>query len=193
MKNFIRNIIKGLFYFISPAIAMFLLELCIYRDSQFVWEMINAKQDQFLFAYLIILLVQTLFTSIINNLYLTLVVTQFISGVVGTITYYKIHFLNEPLLPWDIYMVKQAIDLIPTLSNSIDVKWLILGLLAFIVVIVLFIKFTSFKLLSWQRRLLLFWQRSYRSLWLETLKITIGFQFLKTLILRTLHGTKLYL
>lgn len=156
MKKIISILLGALLYFASPAIAIILLEWCIYRDLDFVLQLIDGKRDIYTLTYMISLIAQTLIVSIVNNLYVTVILTQFIAAAIGTITFYKIQFLNEPLLPWDIYLVNQVFDLLPTLSNSINLKLVILVTVIVIVLIIVLIKFTRFNLMSWKKRLLLF-------------------------------------
>lgn len=156
MKRLLIKFTGMFFYFVSPAIAVILLEYCIHNDLSMIVTTINTKRELYVLTYLITLIIQTFFVSIINNLYITLMFMQFLSAAVGVFSFYKLKFINEPLLPWDIYLVSQVFDLIPTLSNSINMKLVAVGLICVIVIIGVMIKFVKFNLLSWPRRIILF-------------------------------------
>lgn len=129
MKKIVVKIVEWLLYFGSPLLATILLEWCIYRDFNFVLDMLINKQAYFMLTYLIALLAQTLLVSIVNNVYVTVLLAQAMGVLIGTATFYKIEFLNEPLLPWDVYLVNQVFDLLPTLSNAVNLKHVIIGII----------------------------------------------------------------
>ena len=156
MKRALITLISMILYFVSPALAVILVEYFIQNDLSLILTAIDTKRELYVLSYLITLLVQTFFVSIINNLYVTLIFMQAFSAAVGIFSFYKLKFINEPLLPWDIYLVPRVFELLPKISNAVNMTIVVALLIVGIALLVIVIKYMKFNFLSWPRRILLF-------------------------------------
>lgn len=82
-------------------------------------------------TYLIIVTVQFFLYALINNLYLSMLFSFSIFLLFNIVNYYKLQILDQPLFPWDLFLTAQLVDLIPQLTNVINLEYLILGSIVF--------------------------------------------------------------
>ena len=148
--------LQPLLFLLFPFLTILIVELPI-RLS--VIEVVNWGLEKPLYivaTYLIIFLVQSLLFALINNYYLSLIINQIVFGLVAVANYYKMMFLNDPILPWDLVFVKQIFDLLPNLKGVIPLNLILFTGVIILLVIAVVIKYTKFNVLSLRRRVSVF-------------------------------------
>ena len=148
--------VQPLLFLLFPFLTILIVELPI-RLS--VIEVVNWGLEKPLYivaTYLIIFLVQSLLFALINNYYLSLIINQIVFGLVAVANYYKMMFLNDPILPWDLVFVKQIFDLLPNLKGVIPLNLILFTGVIILLVIAVVIKYTKFNVLSLRRRVSVF-------------------------------------
>lgn len=152
MKKLIQPILFLLFPFLTILILEFPIRLSVLEVVNWGVE----KPLYILVTYLIIFLVQVLLLAVINNFYLSIIFTQILFGVFSIANYYKMVFLNDPILPWDLVFVKQIVDLLPNLKGMVPVNLILFVGVVILIIIVAVIKYTKFNVLSIPRRIAAF-------------------------------------
>lgn len=150
MKN--KQVLSLLLLVIGPLLGIFLIESIIrgsYGDT-LLWITENYKL--YLTNSFILLLIQTIFLVIINNVYLALLLNYLFIGIFTFINFYKIEILNSPLLPWDLFLAKQVVDLLPVLINYINIYKFLISLFIIIGIIIVLVKYCRLNYLNWLSR-----------------------------------------
>ena len=152
MKKLIQPVLFLLFPFLTILIVEYPIRLSVIEVVNWGLE----KPTYIVVTYLIIFLVQSLWLSLINNFYISIIVNQIIFGLFAVANYYKMMFLNDPILPWDLVFVKQIFDLLPNLKGIVPINLIIFAGVVIILIIAAVIKYTKFNVLSLRRRIAVF-------------------------------------
>lgn len=148
--------IKAIIFLLLPFIGVLTFEAILRKSilSAGAWAVHNPKM--FIASVFLYLLVQILLLALINNVYLSVIVSLAMWLMIAVVSFYKQQMMGDPILPWDFMYANQVFDLIPALYKNVNLIALIGGVLVFIVAIVLLVKYTKFKLLKWPYRIGLF-------------------------------------
>lgn len=152
LKNLIQKIINFFTHKIDKdiylkTIILIIVPILIYiycqlfSDSKFIFEK-KRMYLNFFFIYTII----GFFYVITGKIKLSLYISLGITFVVGIVNHFITAFRGTPLVPWDIFSVNVALNVLPTFTFSISFK-LLLGIISFgLAIYVLKIShFNSFK------------------------------------------------
>jgi len=157
--NFIKKkwllILLIMLFFIAPLVEIILYQYLYSQDMDVLTKWLESdKQWIIVFTYLLILSVQLLIYAIFNNISVSLSVTFILFTLMNVVNYYKLQILNEPLYPWDMFLYEQLVDLFPLVSKVVDLKYLILLLIA-IALLVVFCKFMPNYKVKWIPRVII--------------------------------------
>lgn len=150
------RVIKAITFILLPFIGVFALESILRKSVVSAGSWIINNPKMFLAAVLLYLLVQLLLLALLNNVYLSVIVSLATWLLIAVISFYKQQMMGDPLLPWDFMYANQIFDLIPALYKNVNLVALIGGLLVFIVAIVLLVKYTKFNAIKWPYRIGIF-------------------------------------
>ncbi len=151
-----KKIIQPILFLLFPIFTILIIEFSIRLSVEEVVKWAIEKPQYVLVTYLIIFLVQSLLLALLNNLYLSVIINQIIFGLVAVVNYYKMIFLNDPILPWDLVFVKQIFDLLPNLKGIVPINFILFTGVVILLVIAAVIKYTKFNVLSLRRRVVAF-------------------------------------
>ena len=152
MKKFIQPALFFLFPFLTILIVEFPIRLSVMEVVNWGLE----KPSYIVVTYLIIFLVQSLLLALSNNFYLSIIINQILFGLVAVTNYYKMIFLNDPILPWDLVFAKQIFDLLPNLKGMVPINLILITGVIILLVTAAVIKYTKFNVLSIRRRIAVF-------------------------------------
>lgn len=145
MTDFFKNkvdkniYLKLIILIIVPVLIYIYCQL--FSNSKFIFEK-KRMYLNFFFIYAII----GFFYVITGKIKLSLYISLGITFIVGIVNHFITSFRGTPLVPWDIFSVNVALNVLPTFTFSISFK-LLLGIIAFgLAIYALKIShFTSFK------------------------------------------------
>lgn len=152
----IRILFQFILFVLSPCISVYIIELFIRgnRETTNLW--ISENQDIFLISITVLFLIQCFLLSILNNVYLAILLTNAFWLILLQVNKYKIQMIEEPLLPWDLFFINQILDLLPELYKSLNIGVTIIGVVIIGLLIIILIKYTRFNIFNWQIRAGLF-------------------------------------
>lgn len=119
--SFLRGLSPVAFFFTFPALMLIVIELINKRSiiKTIIWPFWSPVE--FIMNYIIILLIFSLFTSLLGRTNWSAPISFSFLAIVSLISSYKETMLSEPLFPWDIYMVKLVVNLLPYLYKSLNI------------------------------------------------------------------------
>lgn len=130
--------INRVFIFLLPLIALLTGET-IYRggDINSTWYWITHHGNQFFVSYILMFGIVNIFYLLPRKVYLSIyvVLVSFFSAA-GVISHYKLQFRGEPLLPSDIFLSKEAVEISAYFKDIISTNEIIVAL---IIVLIVFI------------------------------------------------------
>ncbi|QDQ01322.1 LTA synthase family protein [Lysinibacillus fusiformis] len=148
---------------LTPFVLIFILETINRIQLSMIYPWIIEPMTWFkdslgnyLFAVMICLILQSMLLVIVNNFYLAIVLNITSWVLVFTINNYKIKFLGEPLLPWDLRFINQIYQLMPSIYNELNYHFIILLCVIMLIIILIIIKYTNFEVFSWKKRVIIF-------------------------------------
>ena len=125
------------FFFVFPVIMLFFIE-AVNKASLFkavIWPF--GSPSEFIVNYIIILCIYSFFTALLGKINWSAPVFFVFLAILSLISSYKEAVLGQPLFPWDIYMVKLVINLLPILYSSLNILNIILVLFSIGIVVAL--------------------------------------------------------
>lgn len=121
MFSFIEKLSPIAFFFCFPALMLIIIELINKRDiiQTVIWPF--TAPIEFIVNYIIILCIFSVFTALLGRMNWSSPVSFIFLIILSLISFYKETMLGEPLFPWDIYMVKLVVNLLPYLYKSLNI------------------------------------------------------------------------
>jgi len=139
---------KVLIIFIMlPAILVFITELIQTGDFNNTITWLFKNKNALFFNYIISMSIIMLSISALGCPYISFVLTSSLITLFALANSYKVKFLEEPLLPWDIFLYKEFLNIITYINKEINYVYLILIIIIAITLVLLrkFLPNTKFK------------------------------------------------
>ncbi|MGE7796322.1 LTA synthase family protein [Lysinibacillus fusiformis] len=128
MKNY-KKYGSWIFYFILPIIILIGIEMFKRDGLHEAMQWMLENPYHWLTSYILILCIQSCLFIFTKNAYIVCLNSMTIFIIWTTVDCEKLKILNEPLLPWDLFFIKQLVSLLPVIYKELNLL-LVAGVLA---------------------------------------------------------------
>ncbi|WP_052131413.1 LTA synthase family protein [Planococcus sp. CAU13] len=118
------------FYFLINGIEAYLNEG---YEERALWRVDH--KEAFFFNFMIVFSLFILLLGIFNRFFVSFIVTNALVLVLAVFSFYKFSFLGEFLYPWDLMLYNNILNLLPNLSESINMTQVVLVFASMIIVV----------------------------------------------------------
>ncbi len=119
--------------FIVPLLALVAVEYFHRGGIPQLSQWLTEKRGQFFFSLGVAFFVNLFFLSLTKSPYRGFLLFAAAVILFGATSYYKTQFLKEPLLPWDLFLYREAGKVWPFIYKEVDLEFLLLPLFLFVV------------------------------------------------------------
>lgn len=146
-----RPALKISFFLLFPLLILFIVEFINKRWflATLIWPFFSPVE--FIVNYILVLCFFVFFSAIFGKTNVSAPVTFAFLVILSLISSYKESILGEPLFPWDIYMVKLVLNLLPYVYKSLNLINIAFFLLSIGVIFALSIYVKKYILPIWMR------------------------------------------
>ncbi|XOK60625.1 LTA synthase family protein [Paenibacillus elgii] len=100
-----------------PLLLVFGMELIGRGTVHETWTWLTANWKLFELNALIVFLVFVLIYCIIGSLVLSVGISALLLSIVSLISYFKVKLIGEPFFPWDIFLNKESMNILPLVTT----------------------------------------------------------------------------
>lgn len=136
----VKKILAWVMYGILPILTVVSLEMFKREGIGEVFTWILEKPSRFIVSYLIVIFLQTIFFIFSKNIYIVCISSITFFSLWLVIDSNKMKILNEPLLPWDLFFVKQLINLLPVIYKELNILFILISIIVLVILIVMIAK-----------------------------------------------------
>ncbi|WKY47972.1 LTA synthase family protein [Eubacteriaceae bacterium ES3] len=150
-----KSKLRLIWILIYPLLICFLTEW-IQRDSIYsltLW--IQERSVNFYLNYLLVLALLLLFVGLFSKIWIASLFSGLIPLCFAMINSFKLNFRDEPLLPWDIFLSKEAFSIHSNLELKLEPRHFLIFIIFFGILIIPFYLRKSDLLVSRNRKLLI--------------------------------------
>lgn len=105
---------------------------------------LNESLIKFLLSGLVVLLIQFVIFALSRNFYISILLNSIVIMMFYYIHKYKIIYLGNPFLPWDLKLVNQFIGILPFFYSEFNLIHILISMVVIIVLIIFIIKYSDF-------------------------------------------------
>ncbi|NEN85808.1 LTA synthase family protein [Paenibacillus elgii] len=102
---------------VIPLLLVFGMELIGRGNVHETWTWLTADWKLFGLNALIVFLVFSLIYCIIGSLVLSAGISALLLSIVSLISYFKVKLIGEPFFPWDIFLNKESMNILPLVTS----------------------------------------------------------------------------
>lgn len=130
LLNLLKRVDKNIYIKI---LSLILFPIIIFLYSQlFGYGKIFFESSRMLLNFLFIYFIIGFFYCIFGKIKISIYISMILTFIIGLINYFVTTFRGTPLVPWDIFSINVALNVLPTFKISISLR-LIFGILLFII------------------------------------------------------------
>lgn len=121
MKQSIKNSLALIFTVIYFGIFVMMLEIRLHgvEADRMGWIMTTGT-TAYLLNVLILFMVYLIMLAVTNRFLVSFIITNILAAGLAAVSYFKMNFLGENLYPWDLFLYNNVINLLPNLSEQIN-------------------------------------------------------------------------
>ncbi|EMR06627.1 Lipoteichoic acid synthase 1 [Bhargavaea cecembensis DSE10] len=145
MKQSVKNSLALVLTAIYFGILVLMLEMRLHGDAseeRLEW-MQTTGTTAYLLNVLILFVIYLILMAVTNRFLISFIITNILAAGLTAVSYFKMNFLGENLYPWDLFLYNNVINLLPSLSEQINLPRILtmaaIGL-AVIVALIVFIR-----------------------------------------------------
>lgn len=123
-----------LFLFLFPLLLAFFTEFIQRENLLAFMEWFSYGSLRFYLSYLVILLVFLFFYAITSRLWIGALFSSLLFMSLGLVNFFKLDYRGDPLMPWDLFLGKEALGILPSIQLKITTG-IIFSLLCLILIL----------------------------------------------------------